>query len=113
MDLKHWQKVVHENNKHHGFYTGRNAKSIDRKILLAITELSEAFEELRNGHKPTEVYNNPSYVLPKPEGFGIELADAVIRIMDICEFLGIDLEKMIELKHRYNVTRPYRHGRKF
>jgi len=55
------------------------------------------------------VYFGPS---GKPEGEAIELADAVIRIMDYCEFVGIDLEQAIQLKHEYNKTRPYRHGNK-
>lgn len=48
----------------------------------------------------------------KPEGFGIELADALIRIADLAERHGIDLEAMIALKSAYNETRPYMHGRK-
>lgn len=48
----------------------------------------------------------------KPEGFPIELADAVIRIMDLAERLGIDLAEMINLKMAYNSTREYMHGRR-
>ncbi len=45
--------------------------------------------------------------------FEDELADAAIRIMDTCGFLGIDLEKHIELKMRYNSTRERMHGKKY
>ena len=48
----------------------------------------------------------------KPEGFNIEMADAVIRIADLMEALGLNLEAAIKLKHNYNKTRPYRHGGK-
>lgn len=48
----------------------------------------------------------------KPNGFASELADAVIRIADECETLGIDLEHVLELKANYNKTRPFLHGRK-
>jgi len=48
----------------------------------------------------------------KPEGEAVELADAVIRIMDYFESKGWDLEHVIELKHDYNKTRSYRHGGK-
>ncbi len=47
----------------------------------------------------------------KPEGFGIEAADAVIRIMDTLEEKGISLAAMIELKASYNRTRPRLHGK--
>lgn len=48
----------------------------------------------------------------KPEGFVVELADAVIRIADLCGALGLDLSSALELKHAYNLTRTYRHGGK-
>lgn len=46
--------------------------------------------------------------LPVP----IELADAIIRILDYCGYAGIDIDAAVERKHEYNKTRPYRHGGK-
>lgn len=43
---------------------------------------------------------------------GEELADCVIRILDYCKHVGIDLEHHLRLKMAYNKTRPYRHGGK-
>lgn len=49
----------------------------------------------------------------KPEGFPIEIADAVIRIAEYCVGrLGIDLDGAIDIKRRYNDTRPRPHGGK-
>lgn len=48
----------------------------------------------------------------KPEGTLIELADCVIRIMDLCGFMGWNLEHAIWLKHEYNKSRAIRHGGK-
>lgn len=48
----------------------------------------------------------------KPEGFGIELADTIIRVCDLAEHLGIDLNEMIRLKFEYNIGRPFKHGRR-
>lgn len=50
--------------------------------------------------------------LLKPEGIPSELADAVIRIFDMCGYYGIDLEKAIDEKMAYNKTRSYKHGGK-
>lgn len=55
---------------------------------------------------------NPTIFTKKPEGIPSELADIVIRVFDICEYYGIDLEKAILEKHDYNVTRPFLHGGK-
>lgn len=48
----------------------------------------------------------------KPIGLDSEFADIVIRVMDLCSHLGIDLGKAILEKHQYNVTRPFKHGGK-
>lgn len=48
----------------------------------------------------------------KPEGFGIELADVIIRVLDLCRAMGIDIQRCYELKTAYNESRPHRHGGK-
>lgn len=48
----------------------------------------------------------------KPEGIPIEIADAVIRILDECANRGIDIDEAIRIKMEFNRTRPYRHGNK-
>ena len=55
----------------------------------------------------------PTKCCTKPEGVSIELADAVIRIADLCGQMGIDLETAIILKMDYNKSRPFKHGKQF
>ena len=83
--------------------------NLGEKIALIHSELSEALEEVRAGHKPDEVYE----VNGKPEGLPIELADAVIRIADLCGYYDIDLNAVVHQKLLYNRTRPAKHGKKF
>jgi NTP pyrophosphatase (non-canonical NTP hydrolase) len=45
--------------------------------------------------------------------FEDEIADTVIRLLDLSEGLGIDIEKHIRLKLEYNKTRPHKHGKKY
>jgi NTP pyrophosphatase (non-canonical NTP hydrolase) len=45
--------------------------------------------------------------------FEDEIADVAIRLFDLCGGMGIDLEKHIEMKMKYNSLRPYKHGKKF
>lgn len=78
-------------------------------LCLVHSELSEALEEYRAHRGEREVYFGPT---GKPEGFPIELADAVIRIADMCGAFDIDLAAAIQTKLEYNATRPHRHGGK-
>lgn len=41
-----------------------------------------------------------------------ELADLVIRALDVSRRLGVDIVHAINVKHQYNKTRPYKHGKK-
>lgn len=53
-----------------------------------------------------------SLVLNKPCGIPSELADVVIRLLNLCAMRGIDIEAAVEDKMAYNATRPARHGGK-
>ena len=107
------------------------------RVALIITEASELIDEIRNGREFGEVYysgglacssgdkcaqgcemddEEPVDVLGnprKPEGPLSELADVVIRSLDLADEEGLDLAGMIFLKLAYNATRPYKHGKKF
>lgn len=109
MRIKDFAEAVHVLAVHNGFYEG--PLNVDQKLMLSVGELAEAQEELRSGHPPTEIYFRDSD--GKPEGFGMELADAVIRIFDLAEALSIDIETCLIAKHGFNVQRPYKHGRQF
>ena len=124
MNIKEMQKQVHENAIDKGFWEPE--PTFGDLIALCHSELSEALEEFRDGKKPDEVYyscieDRDSHKCGlgcedctggKPEGSPIELADVVIRIMDMCEHYGIDLASAILEKHEFNKTRDYRHGGK-
>jgi len=60
-------------------------------------ELNSMLEE--RGHKPA-----------KPEGVGAEMADVLIRLLDMAKRWNVDLVAEYERKMKYNWTRPYRHG---
>jgi NTP pyrophosphatase (non-canonical NTP hydrolase) len=97
--------------KRNGFYDNENGQSLVLKLLLIHSEVSEAAEELKAGRDPLELRYRESD--GKPEGFGIEVADILIRCFDMAGFLGLDLERLIQSKMDFNETRPYKHGDKF
>jgi NTP pyrophosphatase (non-canonical NTP hydrolase) len=82
------------------------------KLMLTVSELAEALEELRAGHHPDITYYNPEKPT-KPEGFPIELADAIIRLLQLAAACGIDMDGAVALKNAYNKTRPFKHGKVF
>jgi NTP pyrophosphatase (non-canonical NTP hydrolase) len=86
---------------------------IPQMFINIMGEVSEAWEEYRANRKGNETYyETDKNGNQKPLGIPTELADVVIRVMDTCEVLGIDLQSAIEEKHKYNSTRAYRHGGK-
>jgi len=108
MTLREMQKEAWAISESKGFHKDHQHPAI--RLMLVVSELSEAVEELRKGHDATKIYEKDG----KPEGFPIEIADAVIRLGDLCECAGMDLETAVRMKLGFNKTRPMMHGgRKF
>lgn len=102
--LREWAEEIHRRAVTKGF----GNRPFDADIALLHSELSEAYEEYRAGHPLTE----DRYDDGKPVGVPSELADVFIRLMDTCARWGVDIEKAVQEKLEYNLTRPYRHGGK-
>lgn len=119
---------IHETSTSKGF-DPPDIMNMDQKLLLAISEICEAQNELRDGLDLQDVYYDmgdgiknrfhggyslevfPLHV--KPEGFAVEIADAIIRLLHIGHAINVDMNAIIELKIAYNKTRPEKHGRQF
>ena len=107
LSLPEWQKIIWVWANEKGWHDP--LPTISTQMINTVSELTEAHEEIRNGRKPDEVYFRSN---GKPEGFPVELADALIRILHTAEMFGLDMNEIVRLKMRYNETRSRRHGGK-
>jgi NTP pyrophosphatase (non-canonical NTP hydrolase) len=74
-------------------------------LALIHSETSEVLEALRHGNPPDDK-------IPEFLGSEAELADIVIRCMDMAASRGWRLAEAIVAKHAMNKTRAHRHGGK-
>ena len=111
--LAEWQREIHELAVDKGWWPYADAVTtpvIVEKLCLIHSEVSEALKELKQGEGPLQFISYDEDT--KPIGFVIELADIMIRTLDLCGALDLDIEEVIRVKHEYNKTRSHRHGGK-
>lgn len=133
------QRYVGEINREHGFRDYAESVKDDPEalvrtqanaLLLIVGEAIEAHEELRRGRRANEKYYSGGFDmgtteseerkpvdrrgdLRKPEGVPSEIADVVIRCLDFADAYGFDLGEIVASKISYNVTRQFKHGKRF
>ena len=73
---------------------------------LATSEVSEALDAYRDKEWSSTREDG------KPIGVGPELADALIRILDMIDIWEVDIEYELARVLDYGWTRPYQHGGK-
>lgn len=122
--------LIHKNNIDKGFY--EKEKNIGEMLCLIHSEVSEALEADRKEHyavKSWNMENNVSsldfenetdrlyfmqeFQVAIKNSFEDELADIIIRVLDLCAFKKIDIEKHIALKMKYNSLREKYHSKKY
>lgn len=109
------QDSVFAVNQANGWF--EDDRSVGDDIALLHSEVSEMLEAYRDGGLEDQTGYEIAQVdgivtLVKPEGFGAEAADVLIRLLDTCKRRGVDLGYEFERKLSYNKTRGHRHGGK-
>ena len=119
--------AIHAINVEKGFWD--KPRNTGELLMLVNSELCEALEADRKYKHAGEVHKDIyKRMLDKGTGlcvlksifeteikdtFEDEIADAVIRLLDLAEGLGIDLEFHIKHKMEYNKTRERLHGKAY
>lgn len=98
------QSVCHGAASNAGWWGGKsgpdprnNHMCFSQKLMLIVSEIAEAMEGDRKGLKDDH--------LPNRDMREVELADAVIRIMDLAGAYNMDIGGAIAEKMQYNRTR--------
>jgi NTP pyrophosphatase (non-canonical NTP hydrolase) len=91
---------AHQTARDRGFWDG-DAGDVCKKLLLIHAEVSEAAETYRSSDATVRA------------GFAEELADVLIRTLDLMRNCGFDVDYAIRAKMDYNDTREKLHGKRF
>ncbi len=136
MSLNKLRDAAYQTALEHGFHETQ-PENIGEKLMLITSELGEALEADRksrkadlkifnerlsllnnshNGMITTEIAQdnfNKTFKAYVKDTFEDELADAIIRILDLAGCLDINLDEHVALKMRYNSGREYKHGKAY
>ena len=135
--LNQLRDEAYQNAKQHGFHdsdkevmktmVGFHAL-VAQRIALIHSELSEALEadrkeryssisafDCRRQRTPREGVDPfvDKFDVHIKDRFEDEIADAMIRILDLCGWMDIDIQRHVELKMQYNAGREKMHGKKY
>ncbi len=124
MDLTELCQRAHAAAIDKGFYD--EPRNFGELIALCHSELSEALEAHRHGRTCpkgwAKQYAEEWLVSSDPmrrfehdvkDSLEDEIADAFIRLGDLCGYLEIDIDAHIRAKMLYNEGRPRRHGKRY
>jgi NTP pyrophosphatase (non-canonical NTP hydrolase) len=106
-NLNEWAQEVWQNAEDHGFHAPGVNNEPPSWCANLHGEVSELWEAYRAG-KLNVLCDKPIQLTCMEE----ELADIVIRVLDVARQKNIDMDRAVHLKHEYNQLRPYLHGGK-
>lgn len=98
--------AIHTSAVERGFYDTQPI-NVAEKLCLIHSEVSEVVEILRTG------VTQPDKHCPEYTALEVEMADILIRTLDLAAYLKCNIDGAVKAKMIYNATRPYKHGKQF
>jgi len=125
MNLTELSKQIHAGNVQRGFY--EHPATFPDRCMLIVSEISEAVEAHRMKHITPPGNVDQACRMAEMEMVTFreffrsnvkdtvedELADAIIRLLDLSAYMQIDIDAHIRAKLAYNATRGIRHGKAY
>jgi NTP pyrophosphatase (non-canonical NTP hydrolase) len=125
MDIQLLAAEIHANARAKGFWD--KERNVGELLMLVVSELGEAIEAHRSplpdrGVSTIEAdeallltgLDYADWYRRRIKGcFGEEIADAIIRLLDLCGGMEIDIAWHIRAKMKYNATRERLHGKAY
>jgi len=125
MNLTELSQSIHAGNKARGFYD--HPATFPDRCMLIVSEISEAVEAHRNGDTTEKGDVHQACRMSEMDMVAFagffrekvkdtvedELADAVIRLLDLAGYMEIDIDSHIRAKLAFNATRGTRHGKAY
>lgn len=94
--------LINDFMQYQGFWQSDNT---GEKLALMHSEISEALEADRQGLQSGKI--------PEFSGVEEELADLLIRVLDFAAYHELRLGEALVEKMRYNLSRPFKHGKAY
>jgi NTP pyrophosphatase (non-canonical NTP hydrolase) len=117
-------EVIFEGNKRNGFWN--EPRNLGELLMLITSELAEGLEADRKKRREVSTRHLDTLLKMKDDAefktyfqtnvkdtLPDELADALIRILDMCGGMNIDISKHVFLKLKYNSMRGHKHGKSY
>ena len=113
--------LIHKNNVEKGFWDA--PLNVPERLMLTVSELAEAMEADRKDHMADlsgfDTLHSSGADFKKnfetniKNSYEDELADVIIRVLDLAAGQNIDIAAHIMYKVNYNTGRPFKHGKKY
>ena len=125
MNLTELSQRIHAGNVERGFY--EHPATFPDRCMLIVSEIAEAVEAHREGRTTAhgdvhqacrmsaiEMHSFVGFFKDKvKDTVEDEIADAIIRLLDLSGYMNIDIDAHVAAKLSYNTTRGIRHGKAY